>query len=1566
MTGVQWDSLSVFSRSEYSDTSTLGRKDDTHLADEPGEGELEWQSSGGDFDNVYQYESDVGFNVAGVLSDDDLSGTANRSERNETTVDVVMVGVFDAEGEVTFDQAVSEEEVLTSQNLAYELSGAFTEHFDAIDAEINGDQFEEYEESSSSKYKLIKTWIGNEDEPTREGYFEFKSSQLLQSGKSAEGSYSRNEDDESIEGVYAYDLHVNAESQTNVNYLMVEDGWTLGNREGSTEPASITSDTDLEFSFAYQGIGTISSDDGSMNWLGDSTESGAIAAQSSGSVVGLASIVTTADGTTEAVDDFPELDWDFDGQLIDEHSKMFTITRNMIGLMGTEDDDISSVVGVSVDATYGGSAMELSQLVDDDWKLADGFKTNHSFTLVESQVVGRGSVDSGNMQGSVSFGSISINRNGMERVDIYNVDDQQWESNGERTEESLSFGGSTAIMAGTETTSAGAASISASTSIVTSSSNRQGKYKRETLEVINASQGTDTAVTTSLSSTSERPRYDWVKQEEVENDSAVSNSNFTMIGASSFTRSESLAVLTGTASTLVVSSSTNFHNDTKTYDVDTDTTTTKGQRSQSMDMTSLQSSMSAGDMRQSNDDSSGSISKSSSNNLSLNYSTNDLTIDGAPVEPEETDHSDALPTELVDVAMMARQKWGDKGESDIDDPSDGRVGNSSPNSGSMSFSLSMSDNSTLALSKSIQDDTGSGSSTNTVNTYLTSSFNLSASRTNGQWNDPTGGNSIDQTTETTNTSNFTSNWERVDEVYSMSGTSGWSNSDRSTDTSLTSATITDGQWNTMRTMSNSTTSNRRQFSEGSGTYSTESDGIEADGTATNRVDTTTTSNRGFSRIYGGGGELISSTGGGSDVTIDSTEWSMQGGGQYELSDSLTTAYSDDDISYIRTDWSSNEGSFQDRSSDKSTTKTTITYVMIGDSLQPAISDVLIVKENEGQKTANQELKRGTDMEWLQLFEEGSSTLENTTVINNMSIWSTKSEQHVVSASQVGLVQPVNTYNWTQSRSAHDDSKEIEAYHEVVYDSNGIDKNEVTWTKTIDTEDRLEFEIQRILDEQQAAEDEGEEEGDEGDEGDANDNPSNGNGENGNGENGNGENGNGENGNGENGNGENGNGAAGQATATRRGRSQGMKYGRYEYEWKLNDIVMYSFVESLPQNQDGQRDQDLSGGSTTPAGNPDGTGGSTGNGTPSNGVPNNDYLAEDFHAAGWYTPPAVSVDVPNPVGYVGLMSDTQMKAYESRLKAIFGDSPEAAFALDQAMFEFKYTAWQTGRHVEDLFAEIEQRAKAIAEIGLESEEYVPEEKANDSYEGDSAFASFARSFGGTRGCIDTTLEFSGKVATTIGIVAGALAAAPITGGGSLVLAGGVLLYEADQAIKDTRETWTGQPQESFFEQSVRNISEAITGDRNSSIANGLVTLYDTGNPRGYIKDGTSLFKNPTKSLGATNAPSNPNARTGVGYGVSDPPVRIDGDWTDNDLKQALLGHPPRGLGSPDLHHAGQMPGAGIHEVIPAEHRGNKALHPNKFNQGVTDEMREQDRQLHWWYRAREQGADQRLPNWIYDR
>ena len=147
-------------------------------------------------------------------------------------------------------------------------------------------------------------------------------------------------------------------------------------------------------------------------------------------------------------------------------------------------------------------------------------------------------------------------------------------------------------------------------------------------------------------------------------------------------------------------------------------------------------------------------------------------------------------------------------------------------------------------------------------------------------------------------------------------------------------------------------------------------------------------------------------------------------------------------------------------------------------------------------------------------------------------------------------------------------------------------------------------------------------------------------------------------------------------------------------------------------------------------------------------------------------------------------------------------------------------------------------------------------------------------------------------------------------------------------------------------------------------NNPVVYYD---PSGYKDKRQTPCKEETSvgESGAGESGSKTDVTTGLGYDAGDTPVRIDGDWTENDMKQALLGHPPRGLESPDIHHGGQMPGGALHEVLPGQHRNNPALHPNTYNQGVTPEMRMEDRQLHWWYRAREQGADELLPDWIYD-
>lgn len=113
--------------------------------------------------------------------------------------------------------------------------------------------------------------------------------------------------------------------------------------------------------------------------------------------------------------------------------------------------------------------------------------------------------------------------------------------------------------------------------------------------------------------------------------------------------------------------------------------------------------------------------------------------------------------------------------------------------------------------------------------------------------------------------------------------------------------------------------------------------------------------------------------------------------------------------------------------------------------------------------------------------------------------------------------------------------------------------------------------------------------------------------------------------------------------------------------------------------------------------------------------------------------------------------------------------------------------------------------------------------------------------------------------------------------------------------------------------------------------------------------------------APNTAGTPRA----GLGVNDPPARLTGPWSDTDLTHGVYGRAPRSMGSPHLHHADQMPGSGIHEVLPDAHMA-PGVHPNPLNQGVTDAMRTADRQLHWWYRSQEMGAWERLgPEMIYD-
>ena len=140
--------------------------------------------------------------------------------------------------------------------------------------------------------------------------------------------------------------------------------------------------------------------------------------------------------------------------------------------------------------------------------------------------------------------------------------------------------------------------------------------------------------------------------------------------------------------------------------------------------------------------------------------------------------------------------------------------------------------------------------------------------------------------------------------------------------------------------------------------------------------------------------------------------------------------------------------------------------------------------------------------------------------------------------------------------------------------------------------------------------------------------------------------------------------------------------------------------------------------------------------------------------------------------------------------------------------------------------------------------------------------------------------------------------------------------------------------------------------------------------GQLFIGTGEVKAATTALRGIKVADEASAVTKIadvvdatGFGPKANPIRVQGPWTEGDLARAAKGQGPvdfipatnkAGKNMPlELHHGDQMPGSAIHEVPPA-HSGS-VPHPNKYNQGVTPQMRTQDSQLHWYFRGLEMGG-----------
>lgn len=103
---------------------------------------------------------------------------------------------------------------------------------------------------------------------------------------------------------------------------------------------------------------------------------------------------------------------------------------------------------------------------------------------------------------------------------------------------------------------------------------------------------------------------------------------------------------------------------------------------------------------------------------------------------------------------------------------------------------------------------------------------------------------------------------------------------------------------------------------------------------------------------------------------------------------------------------------------------------------------------------------------------------------------------------------------------------------------------------------------------------------------------------------------------------------------------------------------------------------------------------------------------------------------------------------------------------------------------------------------------------------------------------------------------------------------------------------------------------------------------TSSPAGFAYDSSADFARASARPGAhrlvPNTPLAPSTAgtPRAGLGVNDTLARVSGPWSDADLGQGVLGRPPRSLGSPELHHADEMPGARDPRGLPWASPGDR--------------------------------------------
>ncbi len=1064
LVGTQWDNFSITGKSYFASSSIYVIEDQP--ADAPSSEDAEgsgWRSLGGNFDNRFLYQSDAGYSVSGTVVSGELSGPGSEKEQSILYVRSNFIGSSDADENLTIEDATDIESSVTLFETSTDLQGSFSEQAPVIDVEITGTETQAKLTSEITRFYRITDSSDLSQPPIEDGYYIVSLLESSESKKEAGGIYQREQDDTNYSGTFSYLLEGESESTTSINYVYdAETGWTLGFTDLSKVPAGINTamidvtsmDTvdaphaamnkvtfEHGFHFAFLGSGVIESDeDDSMQLTGTASESGSIQAVVSGSLLSLANETTTGDddplpeegdaltlapdsatpdqpaanSNSEDEDEFPELVWTTTGEMTDSNAAVFRFTRDASGTFTS--GEINGSIASEMEADFSSGSLERFDWdqTTDDWDQVFGNRFELSDIDSGFRSSGEGSIDQGNLSGSITFGSYGRLESNSQRIDNYVVGTEEWVSDGTRSEKNISRSASNVTLSGLEEMSSGPATFDAEVTISVKSNSRTASFKEEELQL-------DPNASTSSSSAVDRYRWSQVDGAETTADDAYTF--YTAVGSGPYSRETANSLVSGDGylNQRVESQNTNYTNriflvaandwaETRKTITDYDVTIDQGYDG----VGGYSYEVGGGNVT-------GTVTESDSTHIDIHY--RDVTSHRKfPSESQEIDLSPIeIPPHLVDVVAASEDFL--QSVPGLDSSFD-LARALTPNDGEMSLAIEISNSLEIAGTGSFVGDFG-GEGSGTIGehslTGMEASFSFSTSKdSSGKWGELEGSQTIATSSIVENQQSFSGDWQRQDAIYRLDGSLSWTTSNKNTNTTTVHRDLIDGQWQGSRTVFYEIEESRQDFFEGDGPYQHETGGMDISGIATNGKEVLWTNNQTLTRQYDDSGALMYAIGSGVSRWSMSEDWTRNGGALYQANsgDSNTPNFSHASVSYSEVETSSNQNIEQ------------TTYVLADGNLIPAYKEYWTI---------------GNYRYFSDATAEASSSINISTATSSYSESATSSSSHVIESTRVQ-----NDYRLTPMASGfsaivisggntnHSDTRSSSSQRSV--DSHGFESN----------------------------------------------------------------------------------------------------------------------------------------------------------------------------------------------------------------------------------------------------------------------------------------------------------------------------------------------------------------------------------------------------------------------------------------------------------------------------------------------------------------------------------------------